>query len=54
MPASVKTFLYADDTALVVSGPDPGEISFKLNEALTHANIWFKNHCLSLNLKKLR
>ena len=52
MPPTVKTFLYADDTALVVNGTDLAEVSNKLNDALRHANTWFKNHRLSLNLSK--
>ena len=54
MPPDVKTFLYADDTALVVNGSDMDEVAANLNEALHYAGTWFMDHCLSLNLSKTK
>ncbi len=54
MPLDVKTYLYADDTALVVNGTDVEEISANLHEALHYAGNWFTDHCLSLNLSKTK
>ena len=54
MPPDVKMYLYADDTALVVSGTDVEEVSANLNEALHYAGTWFSDHRLSLNLNKTK
>ena len=54
MPNGIKTFLYADDTALVSSGDSIAATSDILNQALESASIWFNNHKLSLNVKKTK
>ena len=50
----VKTYLYADDTAIVARDKDPMIITNKLNSALGQVSIWFRNHKLSLNVGKTK
>ena len=54
IPENVKTFLYADDTALVASGADLHSVSESLNVAITSASSWFHNHRLSLHVSKTK
>jgi len=45
-------FLYADDSALVVSGSDPREIEHRLSLELASLNVWLEENKLSLHLGK--
>ena len=54
MPNTIRTFLYADDTALVAHGKTADEVSLALNTAINRAATWFNNHRLSLNVKKTK
>ncbi len=54
LPQHTSTFLYADDTALVVKVDDAIELNNKLNESLEMAGIWFRNHRLSLDVAKTK
>ncbi len=54
MPEGIKTFLYADDTALVSTGDTIGMTSDSLNLALDRAGRWFNDHKLSLNITKTK
>ena len=44
--------LYADDTCLFTSSPDPGEIERKLNEDILSLSKWLKDNKLMVNPKK--
>ena len=44
--------LYADDTAILFSHPDPVVLEHVLNEELARASNWFNHNKLSLNVKK--
>ncbi len=46
--------LYANDTAILVSGLNSQEIERKLNSNLQHLAKWFADHKLSLNLSKCK
>ena len=54
MPISVrcKLLLYADDSALIVSGSDPQSIADKLSEELESCRKWLMDNKLSLHLGK--
>jgi len=45
-------FLYADDSALVVSGTDPRQIEITLAENLKSLSYWLEENKLSLHLGK--
>jgi hypothetical protein len=47
-----KLLLYADDTSLLISGPDICDIQTQLMMVLDNLNNWFMKNDLSLNLKK--
>ena len=54
MPISIKCklLLYADDSALIVSGSDPQTIADKLSEELESCRKWLMDNKLSLHLEK--
>ena len=54
MPISVKCklLLYADDSALIVSGSDPQEIADMLSKELESCRKWLMDNKLSLHLGK--
>ena len=54
MPISIKCklLLYADDSALIVSGSDPQTIADKLSEELESCRKWLMDNKLSLHLGK--
>ena len=54
MPISIKCklLLYADDSALLVSGSDPKTIADKLSEELESCRKWLMDNKLSLHLGK--
>ena len=54
MPISIKCklLLYADDSALIVSGSDPQTIADKLSEELESCRKWLLDNKLSLHLGK--
>ena len=41
LPNTVKTYLYADVTAILASGHSAEEVNIKLCEAITAAKAWF-------------
>ena len=49
-----NTYLYAGDTAILQNGTDIDTISRSLTLELERANIWLKNHKLSLNIDKTK
>ena len=49
---TTKTYLYADDTAIVSIGKMSTEVFQALNESLALAKDWFSDHKLSLNIVK--
>ena len=54
MPISVrcKLLLYADDSALIVSGSDPEKIAEELSKELESCQQWLRDNKLSLHLGK--
>ena len=54
MPISIKCklLLYADDSALIISGSDPQTIADKLSEELESCRHWLLDNNLSLHLGK--
>lgn len=54
MPISIKCklLLYADDSALLVSGTDPEAISQKLSQELKSCHDWLIDNKLSLHAGK--
>ena len=54
MPISVKCklLLYADDSALIISGTDPKQIAEELSKALEECRQWLMDNKLSLHLGK--
>ncbi|XP_072018361.1 uncharacterized protein [Amphiura filiformis] len=56
MPISVdcKLLLYADDSALLIDGKDPKEISSKLSKELESCQQWLIDNKLSLHLVRPR
>ena len=49
-----SVYLYADDSAIAVSGTDTDAIVEQLKCELVKADIWLKDHKLSLNLSKTK
>ncbi len=47
-------FIYADDTALLVTGSNKQDIETKLQCDLHHLGNWFNNNKLSLNVTKTK
>ena len=47
-------FLYADDTVIVCSGTNEQQIVADMRRHLTSASVWLGDHCLSLNLGKMK
>ena len=54
IPDGIKTFLYADDTALVSSSDSVEKASISLGLAQEVAGAWFNDHKLSLNVGKTK
>ena len=54
MPISIKCklLLYADDSALIISGTDPKRIAEELSKELESCQQWLKDNKLSLHLGK--
>ncbi len=55
VPAKIsvgKSFIYADDTAVVLSNKDPVQLQFKLNAGMSDLHAWFTANMLSLNISK--
>ena len=54
MPISIrcKLLLYADDSALIVSGKDPNQIAEELTKELESCQQWLRDNKLSLHLGK--
>ncbi len=48
------TYLYANDTARVMTCSTINEVSDGLNMTVEQANIWFDNHSLNLNVSKTK
>jgi GTP:adenosylcobinamide-phosphate guanylyltransferase len=44
--------LFADDTSVIISNPDPFVFQDRLTEALKNLNIWFNTNLLFLNFSK--
>ncbi len=49
-----RTHLYADDTALSVSGISTNDLETQLNREMTKASEWMKRNHLTLNAKKTK
>jgi len=56
LPDSVdcKCVMYADDTTLLVSSPDPMTLQNKLKNNLDKIATWFESNKLTLNIKKTK
>ena len=44
--------LYADDTSVIVTNPNPSDFASNVNKIFSEISTWFKNNLLSLNAKK--
>ena len=51
---SSKVEMYADDTSLTTSSPDPMTLEFKLNSDLVKVQNWLHSNKLTLNVKKTK
>ena len=51
---SSKVEMYADDTSLTTSSPDPMTLEFKLNSDLKKIQNWLHSNKLTLNVKKTK
>jgi len=51
---SSKVEMYADDTSLTTSSPDPMTLEFKLNSDLEKIQNWLHSNKLTLNVKKTK
>jgi len=47
-----KTILFADDSSLILTNPNPVDFKNYISTFLEHINIWFKGNLLSLNFNK--
>jgi hypothetical protein len=47
-----KIVLYADDTRLIISNPDPIKFRDDANQILQHIQEWFNANLISLNWEK--
>ena len=47
-----KCYRYADDTAIIMSDPDPDVVKLNLQEDLNRLQTWFQVNKLSINCKK--
>ena len=47
-----KIVLFADDTSLIISNPDPIKFRDDANKILQHIQEWFNANLISLNWKK--
>lgn len=47
-----KLLLYADDSAIIFSHPNPDIIAFKLSKALESCQTWFIDNKLSMDIDK--
>jgi len=52
MATSANPVLFADDTSMIITNPDPMEFTKSLNTNSTKINTWFKSNSLSLNVDK--
>jgi hypothetical protein len=48
-----KIVLFADDTGLIISNPDPINFRNDANKILQHIQNWFNTNLISLNWEKL-
>jgi hypothetical protein len=48
-----KIILYADDTSLIISNPNPTNFKNNVNKICQDINRWFDTNLLSLNLDKI-
>ena len=44
--------LYADDTSVIVTNPNPSDFASNVNKIFSEVSTWFKNNILSVNDKK--
>ena len=49
-----KLVLFAEDTSLIITSPNPTNFIQNINGAFTNINNWFKANLLSLNFEKTR
>jgi hypothetical protein len=49
---NVKMVLFADDTSIIITSPNPTDFNNKVNKVLQDINVWFATNLLSLNLEK--
>lgn len=47
-----NVLLYADDTTVSFGAASIGELTQKIEHAITHMNTWFDENCLTLNINK--
>ena len=47
-----KVVLFADDTSVIITGPNQEGLKMTLNKMLSDINSWFKANFLSLNFNK--
>jgi len=52
MATLANPVLFADDTSVIITNPDPMEFTKSLNTNSTKINRWFKSNSLSLNVDK--
>ena len=48
-----NTYLYADDTVVVISSENPESMSNMLSQTMNELDTWFSMNRLSLNVKKV-
>jgi hypothetical protein len=49
---NVKMVLFADDTSIIITNPNPTDFKNNINKVLQDINVWFTTNLLSLNLEK--
>jgi len=47
-----KVILYADDTSIIITSPNPSNYENIVNKIFEDINRWFNSNLLSLNLEK--
>ena len=47
-----KVILYADDTSIIITSPNPSNYENIVNKIFENINRWFNSNLLSLNLEK--
>jgi hypothetical protein len=50
--SDTKVVLFADDTSIVITGPNQERLQTALNKTLSDINLWFNANFLSLNFNK--